>query len=148
MSDQPKFLTRRRVLQGLVSSLSLTIANTSYAQIDSLLTKHYGAAGITNGKVSIKLPALAENGNSVPIAVRYSGDERVDNLRIFAPENPEPLLTEIHFGQQQSLVEIKTRIRLANSQTVMAVVETRDGELFAGTAKTVITLAACVEPLL
>ncbi len=139
---------RRGVLQGIASSICLTVPGLSMASIDSLLKDHYGESSIDRSALTLELPTLAENGNSVPMKVRYKGSETVRSLKVFAPENPEPLLAEFSFGQSRTEFELSTRVRLANSQTLMAVVQTEQGNLFADTAETVITLAACIEPLL
>ncbi len=141
-------LARRKVLIGLASSTGLLLPGISVAKIDKLLNAEYGTATIVHEHTALKVPALAENGNSVPMSVSYEGSEGVKNIKVFAPSNPEPLLVEFIFDGRQPSVQMSTRIRLADSQTLMAVVQTTSGTLYAATAETVITLAACIEPLL
>lgn len=143
-----RLIQRRLVLKSLIAGLGLTMPVVSYAKLDALLGDHYGDSDIKSERVEITIPSLAENGNSVPFRLAYSGTEPAFNIKVFAPANPEPLLVEFDFAAPQESFEVNTRIRLANSQTLMAVVETKSGTLYAATAETVITLAACVEPLL
>ena len=136
------------VLQGLFASVAMTLPGMALAKMDRLLEQHYGDREIQHQWLKLKLPTLAENGNSVPLNVwADEGAPGFTNLKIYAPENPEPLLVEFDLYSAKTL-QMNTRIRLANSQTVMAVAMTSVRELFAASAKTVITLAACVEPLL
>ena len=148
--NEARGISRRRVLQGLASSMVLLAPNVAAAKIDQLLVRHYGDVEISQQGITVTLPTLAENGNSVPIKIVYTGveGEVVKNLKVFAPENPAPLIAEFDFGAGQKKLEISSRMRLANSQAVMAVAQTHSGKLYAGAAETVITLAACVEPLL
>ena len=140
---------RRTILKGLATSFLMLSPGMALAKIEALLTEHYGDAEIVEQGMTLAMPTLAENGNSVPIKISVdSGGERVKQLKVFAPENPAPLIAEFSFGDGQDKVEINSRMRLANSQTVMAVAEAESGKLYAASANTVITLAACVEPLL
>jgi sulfur-oxidizing protein SoxY len=144
---EPASLSRRDIIKGLAAGFLLSPA-IAMAKIEALLSEHYGAAEINEQGMTLTMPTLAENGNSVPIKISFDSDEQVENLKVFAPENPAPLIAEFSFGTGQRKVEINSRMRLANSQTVMAVAQTDSGKLYAASAKTVITLAACVEPLL
>jgi sulfur-oxidizing protein SoxY len=43
---------------------------------------------------------------------------------------------------------VSTRVRLATSQTVVALAEMSDGSVWSSSANVVVTLAACIEDLL
>ncbi|MFT7244738.1 MAG: sulfur-oxidizing protein SoxY [Candidatus Azotimanducaceae bacterium] len=122
------------------------------AQESSLIRSFYGDQDIQPSGVLLKTPSLAENGNSVSLEVEAESPmttiDYVKEIRLFAPQNPDPELAVFRFGPGAGLARVSTRVRFANSQTITAVATMSDGRLFSGSSKTIITLAACVEPLL
>jgi len=54
-------------------------------------------------------------------------------------------LARNHFSAASGKVRVATRIRLADSQTWIAIATLSDGSLWSASAKTEITLAACAE---
>ena len=99
--------------------------------------------------VTLRLPKIAETGNSVPLTVTVESpmtpDDHVLRLHVFIEGNPEPVAVTYHFGVRAGKAEISTRIRLARSQTVLALAEMSDGSVRSGTASILVTLGACVE---
>jgi sulfur-oxidizing protein SoxY len=99
--------------------------------------------------VTLRLPKIAETGNSVPLTVTVESpmtpDDHVLRLHIFIEGNPEPVAATYHFGARAGKAEMSTRIRLARSQTVLALAEMSDGSVRSGTASILVTLGACVE---
>ncbi|MGK0335581.1 MAG: sulfur-oxidizing protein SoxY [Candidatus Azotimanducaceae bacterium] len=122
------------------------------AEESSLIRSFYGNQIIEPARVSLKTPSLAENGNSVSLEVEAESPmtavDHVTEIRLFAPQNPDPELAVFRFGPGAGLARVGTRVRFANSQTVTAVATMSNGQLYSGSSKTIITLAACVEPLL
>jgi len=122
------------------------------AEDSSLISSFYGDQSIEPSGVVLKTPSLAENGNSVSLEVEAESPmtamDYVTEIRLFAPQNPDPELAVFRFGPGAGLARVSTRVRFANSQTLTAVATMNDGRLYSGSSKTIITLAACVEPLL
>lgn len=108
----------------------------------------FGDRPINEGRVNLKLPPISENGYSVPLRVSVESpmtpDDYVKQIAVFSPKNPLPDIARFHLGPQSGRAEVSTRIRLAGTQKLQAVAEMSDGSLWAGTAETVVTLAACV----
>ncbi len=105
-------------------------------------------AAINEGRVSVKLPPIAENGNSVAITVAaeslMSPDDYVRRIAIISPRNPIAEVAVFKLGPRAGKAEISTRIRMAGTQRIRAVAEMSDGTLWHGSASTVVTLAACL----
>lgn len=103
---------------------------------------------ITPGKVTLKLPQIAENGASVQLTVEVdspaSETEYVKSIHIFSEKNPLPEIARFHLSPGAGRASVTTRIRLADSQTITAVATLSDGSLWSGAAKSVVTLAACI----
>jgi sulfur-oxidizing protein SoxY len=146
-------ISRRQLLtaSGAVWTLSLLPIGLS-ANSRSIISDVYGDVPIEIGGVTLKTPSLAENGNSVSLIVEADSPMTPDNyikeIRIFAPKNPEPELVTYKFGPGSGKASVSTRVRFADSQVITAVAQRNDGRLFSASSETIITLAACVEPLL
>jgi sulfur-oxidizing protein SoxY len=108
-----------------------------------------GNTPIQAGKVSLDIPPIAENGNSVPLTVSVESPmtpaEHVRSIHIFAQENPLPTVAHFFLGPRAGKAEISTRIRLAKSQRIVAVAALSDGSFWSGSAEVVVTLGACIE---
>jgi sulfur-oxidizing protein SoxY len=101
--------------------------------------------------MTLTLPKIAETGNSVSLTVAVDSPmtpaEHVLRIHIFVGGNPEPVAATYHFGVRAGRAEITTRIRLARTQTVLALAEMSDGTVRSATASIVVSLGACVEDI-
>lgn len=149
----PRKVARRTVLgtaaalaavgaAGIRAASAQTIIPVSLA---SALKPIFGDKPIQQGRVQLKLPVVAENGGSVAVGVGMPGAEMPKRLVLVAPQNPQPLATEIHFGPRAAKAEATLRLRLARSQAVIAAAEMPDGSVWASSAEVVITSGACIE---
>lgn len=113
--------------------------------------KVVGAAPINRGKVTLDLPALVENGNGVPLAVSVDSPmteaDYVKAIHVFTEKNPLPNVVSFHLGPRAGRASVATRVRLADTQTVVAICELSDGSFWSGSVDVVVTLAACLEEL-
>ena len=146
-------VSRRRLLIASSSMVGISLMPIALsADSRTFLSDVYGDTPIEASGVTLKTPSLAENGNSVSLDVAASSpmtpESYIEEIRIFAPKNPEPELVTYHFGPAAGKATISTRIRFADSQTIVAVAKRNDGRLFSASSETIITMAACVEPLL
>jgi sulfur-oxidizing protein SoxY len=91
-------------------------------------------------KVKIKAPDIAENGAVVPVTVEGEVDS-AKSISIFAAGNNTPLIAS--FEMSDSAVPfVSTRIKMAKTADVVAVVQTADGLL--GASKPVkVTIGGC-----
>jgi sulfur-oxidizing protein SoxY len=121
-------------------------------EVSQELRDIFGQTPIQEGRVELSLPALAENGNSVALGVDVdspmSDADHVVSVHIFAEKNPLPRVVEFELGPLAGKASIRTRIRLADSQRVLAVARMSDGSLFSGAATIEVTQAACLDFLI
>lgn len=117
-------------------------------EMDKARKALFGDRPLNEGRVSLKLPPISENGFSVPLTVRVdspmSSTDFVSQIALFSPRNPLPEIARFRFGPRSGRAEVSTRVRLGGTQIVQAVAEMNDGTLWVGTAETVVTLAACI----
>ena len=153
MTKQNAKMSRRAVLYGVAGSAVMITslrAQPRPASVQALLMQRFGTADIPEGGLVLDLPALAENGNSVPVTVSVdtpmTADSYVKTVSVFAPANPQPLVARYYLSPSSGRAEVSGRVRLADSQTLVAVAEMNDGTLLAATDLIVVTLAACIAP--
>ena len=98
------------------------------------------------GRIRIELPELAENGNTVPLSVAVTGpmagDAHVQEILVVAPANPNARVIRFRFSRM-SVPEASTRIRLAETQDVMAVAKLSDGTFFQASRQIKVTIGGC-----
>ncbi len=117
----------------------------------AVMKKVVGEASLRKGRVKLELPPLIENGNSVTMTVTVDSPmtpaDYVKGIYVFNEKNPQPNVINIHLGPRAGRANIQTRIRLANSQRVIAVAEMNDGTFWSDEIEVIVTLAACLEVL-
>ena len=103
------------------------------------------------GRVKLELPPLIENGNSVSMNVAVespmTSEDYVKSIHVFNEKNPQPNVISVHLGPRAGRATIATRIRLADSQRVIAVAEMSDGTFWSDEMDVIVTLAACLEDI-
>jgi sulfur-oxidizing protein SoxY len=115
------------------------------------IRKIVGEGTLQRGKVKLDVPPLVENGNTVPLTVAVESPmteaDHVKAIHIVNEKNPQPHVISVTLGPRAGRATLSTRIKLADSQQVVAVAETSDGSFWSGSADVIVTLAACVEDL-
>jgi sulfur-oxidizing protein SoxY len=108
-------------------------------------------ASVTRGKVTVDLPQLVDNGNAVALSVKVespmSATEYVRAIHVFTEKNPQPDVVTFKLSPGCGRAQVATRMRLADTQTVLAICELSDGSFWSGSADAVVTLAACLEEI-
>jgi sulfur-oxidizing protein SoxY len=108
-----------------------------------------GEANVQRGRVKLDLPPLVENGNTVSMSVSAESPmteaDHVKSIHVFNEANPQPNVINFHFGPRAGKASASTRIRLADTQQVVAIAQMSDGSFWSDTVHVVVTLAACLE---
>ena len=154
--SQPLRLSRRTLLRqlgatGVLVTLGPAGAWATKEMVQQAVRDRIGTREPQAQGVILRLPKITETGNSVPLTVTVDSpmtpDDYVLRLHIFIEGNPEPVAATYHFGVRAGRAEISTRLRLARSQTVLALAEMSDGSVRSGAASILVTLGACVEEI-
>jgi sulfur-oxidizing protein SoxY len=97
-----------------------------------------------DGRMKLELPELAENGNTVPLAVAVDPPEgvQVEEILVVAPANPNARVLRFRFSSL-SVPEAATRIRLAETQDVIAVAKLNDGTFLSVSRQIKVTIGGC-----
>ena len=99
-----------------------------------------GGADTVEGEVTLTTPEIAENGNTVPVEVSAPGAVAV---ALFADGNPEANVATFQFGPLSASRSASTRIRLAQTQNVIAVAQMEDGSFQRAQANVKVTIGGC-----
>jgi sulfur-oxidizing protein SoxY len=97
-----------------------------------------------DGGVRLELPELAENGNTVPLSVTVDAPAgvQVQEILVLAPANPNARVIRFRFSAA-SVPEASTRIRLAETQDVIAVAKLSDGTFRSASRQIKVTIGGC-----
>ncbi len=136
---------------GLLLTVASAPARATPQTMLAAMKKVIGEASLRKGKVKLELPPLIENGNSVSMTVTVdspmTATDYVKAIHVFNEKNPQPNVIGCHLGPRAGRASISTRIRLADSQKVIAVAEMNDGSFWSDEQDVIVTLAACLEVL-
>ena len=118
-------------------------------EADEAIKKITGGAAIREGKVTLVIPPLVENGNLVVLKVSVdspmTANDYVKTIHVIAEGNPLPNIFTVYLSPRSGTANITTRVRLADSQKVWAIVQMNNGSFWQGSAETLVTLSACTE---
>jgi sulfur-oxidizing protein SoxY len=135
---------------GLLSNASAQSQSVRPTLRDAI-RKVVGAASPKPGRIKIDLPPLIENGNAVPLTVSVdsamTATDHVKAIHVVNEKNPQAEIASFYLGPRAGRALISTRIRLADTQTVVALAQMNDGTFWSAEAHVVVTIAACLEEL-
>src|SRR5215470_10784668 len=124
--------TRRDALRGAgtlaagaaMAVLCIRRAAATPADMRAAIANVIGDAKLNVGRVKVEIPPLVENGNTVPCTITVespmTSKDYVKAIHVFNEKNPQPNVISARFGPRAGRASIATRIRLTDSQTVVA----------------------------
>jgi sulfur-oxidizing protein SoxY len=137
---------------GAMPAVTLRPAEATPAMLASAIRNVVGGAVVRTGKVKLDVPPLVENGNAVPMTVSVASpmtaDDHVKSIHVFNEKNPQPNIGNFQLGPRSGRAQISTRIRLADTQKIVAIAQLSDGSFWSASVDVVVTLAACTEEVL
>jgi sulfur-oxidizing protein SoxY len=145
-------LAGQATLASAIPIVTLRGAEATPAMLASAIRNLVGEAPVHTGKVKLDIPPLVENGNTVPMTVSVASpmtaDDYVKSIHVFNEKNPQPNIGNFYIGPWAGRAQVSTRIRLADSQKVVAIAHLSDGSFWSVSADVVVTLAACTEEVI
>jgi len=144
---------RRTLIMGLSAMAAWTgCAGPATAQrgprdIQAVVRTLVGDATPVAGGISLDLPEIAENGNTIPYTVRVespmSDADYVKAVHLLAPANPHPQIVSFFFTPQSGKASVSSRMRLAQSQEVVAFAEMSNGAVYTAKQSVKVTVGGC-----
>lgn len=136
-------LSRRSLLKASVGATALIALGSTHAfasKADEAVQSLTGGAAIGEGAIELTAPEIAENGNTVPIEVTAPG---AVSVTILADGNPVPNVATFNFGKLNPTRSASTRIRLSQTQNVIALAKMEDGSFQMAKANIKVTIGGC-----
>ena len=135
-----------------VLAVTLRPAEATPATMAAAIRAVVGGEPVRTGKVKLDIPPLVENGNSVPMTVSVASpmapEDHVRSIHVFNEKNPQPNIGNFYLSPQAGRAQVSTRIRLADSQKVIAIAKLSDGSFWSASVDIVVTLAACTDEVI
>ena len=129
----------------LIGNIRSVAAAAKDAEAD--IAKFTGGKTAEKGKITIDLPEIAENGNTVPLSVSVdspmTAESHVTEVLVVADGNPRPGVATFRFTPLSGSAEATTRIRLAATQNIIVVAKTSDGKIFTDQKLVKVTIGGC-----
>ena len=124
-------------------------AEATPATLASAIQQVTGGAAVQTGKVKLDIPPLVENGNTVPMTVTVAHpmapEDHVRSIHVFNEKNPQPNIANFQLGPHNGRAQVSTRVRLADTQKIVAIARLSDGTFWSASVEVIVTLAACTE---
>lgn len=146
------FLRRTAALAagaGIASAWPVAASRATPAAMQQAVRGITGESELRRGRITLDVPALVENGNAVPLTVSVdspmSPADHVKAIHIVNEKNPQPQIVSVLLGPRAGRAGLATRIKLADSQQIVAIAEMNDGSFWSESAEVIVTLAACIE---
>ncbi|HUN94427.1 MAG TPA: thiosulfate oxidation carrier protein SoxY [Burkholderiaceae bacterium] len=132
---------------GPLGRASAATPQEQQADLDREVAKRLPGVRAAPGRVQIDVPAVAENGHSVPCTVSVDSPmteaDHVRSVTMWAGRNPKPFVIQMRFGPSNPRARLQTRLRLGDSQRLLAIAEMSDGSYWSGVADIEVQLSAC-----
>lgn len=144
--------SRRALLERALLAAGLWLPGWAFAA-DGDNGAASAVAGVLQGRtaqstgIRFTTPAIAENGNTVPIAIEVEGaisaERYVKAIHVFAEANPAPDVISFEFTPRSGRAKVATRIRLARTQRLVALAEWSDGRVLEAVNEVKVTIGGC-----
>lgn len=144
-------LSRRELLSAAAAVISVTIvpfdAFAGPAEAEARIKELTGGVAAKAGKITLKLPEIAENGGSVPMVISVDSPmtdkDYCKAIHVVADGNPLPGICSFRFTPAAGKAEASLRVRMAKTQTVTAIAVMSDGSVYQTTASIKVTIGGC-----
>jgi sulfur-oxidizing protein SoxY len=134
-------------IAALAAFLAPRMAVADEAGVAAAIKKLYGDKTFASGKLKLDVPEIAENGLVVPVNVEVESPmteaDHVKSVHVFADGNPFPDVVSYRFTPACGKAAASTRMRLAQTQNIIAIAEMSDGRLYMAKNNVKVTIGGC-----
>jgi sulfur-oxidizing protein SoxY len=114
---------------------------------EALVKKILGDAKPVEGKLTIDMAEIAENGNTVPFTVAVDSPmtdkDYVKSINLISTANPRPEVVIFTFTPAAGVAKAESRLRLVGTQDVIAIAELSDGKFLMARRPVKVTVGGC-----
>jgi sulfur-oxidizing protein SoxY len=124
-----------------------TVAPALRAEWEDVLERILKGAKPVDAKMTLDVTETAENGNVVPFSVTVDSPMTAENhvkaIHVLATGNRQPLVGVYRLGPDNGLATVWSRMRLAQGQEIIAVIERSDGSFTLARRTVKVGIACC-----
>jgi sulfur-oxidizing protein SoxY len=117
------------------------------AEVGRILKTIVGDRPIRKGRLSLDMPAVAEDGRVVPVIIEsdlpMTPERHVTAIHLIVDHNPDPHLAVFHLTPAIGSVSVETRIKMKRTTWVRAILETSTGDIWGAYAHVNVSLNGC-----
>ena len=99
-----------------------------------------------------RVPGVIYGDGKPPLTVSVESPmtaaDHVTAVHVMSERNPDPEVATFRFTPRSGRATVSTRIRLADSQKIVAIAKLSDGSFWSASIDVVVTLAACTEDVI
>ena len=114
---------------------------------EQAMRKILGDAKPIEGKITIEMPEIAENGNTVPFSIAVDSPmtekDHVKAIHIIATSNPQPGVATFRLSPLSGKAAVASRMRLQRTQDVIVIAELSDGRFLSAKRPVKVTIGGC-----
>jgi sulfur-oxidizing protein SoxY len=116
-------------------------------EVGRILKALVGDRPIRKGRLSLDMPAVAEDGRVVPVIIEsdlpMTPEQHVTAVHLIVDHNPDPHLAVLHLTPAIGSVSLQTRIKMKRTTWVRAILQTSTGEIWGAYAHVNVSLNGC-----
>ncbi|MGI9387263.1 MAG: thiosulfate oxidation carrier protein SoxY [Methyloligellaceae bacterium] len=146
--DRRDFVLGTAAVAALAAIVSIP-AGPAHAKrgLDEAVKSVLGDVKPAKGRVSLELPEIAENGNTVPFSFSVESPmtkaDHVKEVHIFASGNPRPDVATFMFSPSSGKASANSRMRLGKTQDIVAIAKMSDGKFYMTRQTVKVTIGGC-----
>lgn len=114
---------------------------------EEMVKRLVGDAKPSEAKITLEMPEIAENGNTVPFSVMVdspmSEQDYVKTIYVISTGNPQADVAVFHFTPLSGKASVSSRMRLAKTQDVISVAQLSDGKVLQSKKTVKVTIGGC-----
>lgn len=120
---------------------------TQLSAWEQAVKKVLGDAKPIEGKLTIEMPEIAENGNTVPFTITVDSPmtdkDYIKAIHVIATANPQPGVATFRLTPLTGKATVSSRMRLARTQDVITIAEASDGRFMMSKRSVKVTIGGC-----
>ena len=150
-------ITRRAATIALAGAAALLVPAQRFAlaeepalspAVEALILAFARGAPLLETGLTLDMDDSVDDGSSVPAAViaesPMTAGDHVEAILLIAPENPLLAVAEFRFTPMSGRASVRTRIRLARSQTLIALARSSTGAVSVARRRVEVVANGCV----
>lgn len=139
---------RSLLLLGFILTMTFSVNASSDWRHFPAVAERLGNQSPTEAGIDLNIPLVIDDGSSVNLKVSFNGslanEEYLSRLWILADKNPNPDVIDFELSQAIPKLELTTRIRLGESQTVYALAQSNQGNFWLTSKDVRVTVSGCL----